>query len=316
MPIVTSQRGTTGVIGRGYRTPYLYRQIITTGYIAGGYKSAVPWRNVCKLNQSTDTSSSLGDLLQTTHNYTSGAHNRDHAFMFAGGAHGGSYTYTSCFNMRTDTTLTKNTGMDLSLTGSDPGCIQEEHRRAWIAGTLASASIHRWDLVTEQASTTFASSILQNTGIGAASHYTDTKGHFWGDTPTNMKLTFATETQSSGSNAGFHSQQHGLSSKLGFAYAGNEGSYQGGFNFRKWNYTTENITTSSILKPIGNSGEENTVTGQANAWVLGLYAASAQTNQSYKMTFATDTGTVGGAGMEPSAPGIAGRSSGWGYWRD
>lgn len=317
MPIFSSQRGTTGIIGRGYRTPYLYRQILTTGYVAGGYKDSVPWRNVVKFNMSADTSSSLGDLLQETCNYNSGAHNRDIAFTWGGGTGNAiSTTSTSCFNMRNDTTYAKTTAMNTPVTIADAATAQEELTRAWIAGGTGNGSVVRFNLVTETASTGFAQSVLQNNGVGSAAHQTDTQAFFWADDTTSAILTFATETFSTNAagKPGNHSQQKGKTSKIGFGWAGNEGSYNGGNSFRKWNQVT-NTQVSTMSKPIGNSGEENFVMGQAHNWMLGMYDTG-QNNRAWKWTFATDTGFEGGASMQPSAPGIAGRSSGYGFWRD
>ena len=316
MPIVSSQRGTSGIIGRGFRTPYLYRQILTTGYVAGGYKDSVPWRNVWKLNMSTDTGASLGDLLQQQAMYTSGAHNRDIAFIWnlSPTAFAAS-NVTGCFNMRTDTTYAKTSSMDSAVTWGDPATVQEDLTRAWIAGSGSSAIVQRFDLNTETSTSTFALSVLQNDGIGAGAHYDDTQGRFWGDAPTNMKLTYATETQSSGGSPGHHSQQKGITSKVGFGWAGNEGTYNAGFQLRKWNYTTES-QVALVAKPIGDSGEENFCMGQDHNWMLGMYNTAGQNNRAWKFTFATDSGFEGGAGMQPSAPGIAGRSSGHCFWRD
>lgn len=317
MPVVTSQRGTTAVIGRGYRTPYKYRQIITTGYIAGGYASSVPWRNVNYVVAATDTTTSLGDLLQTTHNYTSGAHNRDHAFMWAGGAVGGVYSYTSCFNMRTNSTYAKTTAMDTPVNVADAATVQREHFEAWVFNTsydpIGGTAVNtpfRFNLTTETASSTFT--ILGNLTEGGGAHYTDTDGYIWG--LQKIKFNFATETQTTGGNYSAHGQQKGLPSKLGFGYAGNEGSFQAGNNLRKWNQVTD-VLQSTIAKPITNSGEENFTQGQDHQYMLGCYAGSVQNNRSWRFTYATDTGFEGGATMQPKG-GQSGRSSGHCFWRD
>lgn len=317
MPIVSSQRGTTGIIGRGYRTPYKFRQIITTGYVAGGYKDGVPWRNVARLTMSTDTSASLGDLLQETCNYNSGAQNLIACFNWGGGTGNAvSTTSTSVFNMRNETTYTKTSAMNTPVTISDAATVQEDFVRAWIAGGTGDGSFVRFNLVTETASAGSALTILQNNGVGSAAHQTDTQGFFWADDTTSVVLSFATETFSTNASGkpGNHSQQKGKTSKEGFGWAGNEGTYNGGNIFRKWNQTT-NTQVSTPGKPITNSGEENFVMGQDHNWMLGMYDG-AQNNRAWKWTFATDSGFEGGAGMQPSAPGIAGRSSGYGFWRD
>ena len=316
MPIVTSQRGTTAVIGRGYRTPYKYRQIITTGYVAGGYANSVPWRNVNYVVAATDTTTSLGDLLQTTHNYTSGAHNRDHAFMWGGSAVPGVSGYTSCFNMRTNTTLAKTTAMNSPVDIGDCATVQRDLDYAWVfncaanpTGSAAVDTPHRFNLVTEQSSSTFT--IIGALTQGGGAHYTDTDGYIWG--AQKIKFNFATETQTAGGDYANHGQQKGLPSKNGFGYAGNEGSYNGGNSLRKWNQVTD-VLQSTIAKPVTNCGEENFTQGQDYQYMLGSYDG-AQNNRAWRFTYATDSGFEGGATMQPKG-GQSGRSSGHCFWRD
>ena len=319
MPIVSSQRGTAGIIGRGYRIPYLYRQIITTGYIAGGYQNATPWRNVNVVDASTDTTTSLGDLLQTTHVYTSGAHNRDIAFIWSGAGWGSSTNFTGCFNMRTNSTYARTSSMDTPVGVGDAATVQEDLERAWVFNTTgdpggnaatASNTCFRFNLSTETASTTF--SILSTLGDGAGAHYNDTQGFIHG-TDSRIKFTYATETQVAGGAYGAHGQQKSIPSKIGFGWAGNEGSYNAGFNLRKWNQVTD-VLQSTIAKPIGNSGEENFTQGQDHQYMLGMFDG-AQNNRAWKFTYATDSGFEGGAGMQPKG-GQGGRSSGHCFWRD
>lgn len=306
--------------GRG-RIPFLVRQIITTGYVAAGYKSSSPWRNVNSMNHSSDTTTNHGDLLQQVANYSSGAHNRDNAFIWAcGGAHPTTSGYTSCFNMRNNTTLTKTSGMD-TLTTEDSATMQDHDgygitRYAWQNGKQSSAIIQRFNLTTEQSAGTIASSFEQTR---ASAHFSEFWGYWWGDNPQNStgrrRFTFSTETESTiNFEVGEHSQQQGQSTKIGVAWAGNEGSYNGGYNFRKTNYTTESLV-GTMAKPIGNSGEENLDMGQDHAYMLGMYDG-VQNNRAWRWNFATDSGFELGASGQPSAPGIDGRSSGHGYWRD
>lgn len=320
MPIFSSQRGTTGIIGRGYRIPYKFRQIITTGYVAGGYKDSVAWRNVCKLNQSTDTSSSLGDLLQVVANYTSGAHNRNVAFMWGATAVNTISAYTACFNMRNDTTYANTNAMNTPVNIGDSGTIQLDNEQAWIfnsatnpiGGAGGGYQIMKFNLNTETCSTSTTSQIA-NIDEGGAAHYNDRFGFIWG--LGKIKFDMYTETQTTGGNYANHGQQKGVPAKDGFGYGGNEGSYNGGNNFRKWNQLTD-VLQSTMAKPITDSGEENFSIGQDHHWMLGMYNTAGQNNRAWKFSHATDTGFEGGASMQPSAAGIAGRSSGHGYWRD
>lgn len=317
---------------------FLLRQIITTGYTAGGYKDSVTWRNVNKVNHSTDVTSNLGDLLQAAVNYTSGAHNRNVAFIWGtngtGTEGGGAFTNTSCFNMRNDTTYTKTASMNTAQTVGDSATLQlgnddGTYVYSWQTGGQGASVWQKFDLTTESHLTTLATSFDQG-GTGAGGHFGELFGYVWGDGADSTanrkaKFTFATETQTTPSaNVGWHGQQKGISSKVGKGYAGNEGDYAGGNNLRVFSYATETVT-STVAKPITNSGEENLDMGQSYQYMLGMYNG-AQNNRAWKFTYATDSGIEGGASMQPSGTqsgtgssagsAIAGRSSGHSYWRD
>jgi hypothetical protein len=326
--------------------PFLTRQIITTGYTAAGYKDGVAWRNVNSNDHATDTCTNRGDLLQAAANYTSGTHNKNNAFVWGTNGTGtdgvGAFTNTSCFNMRNNTTLTKTTSMNTAETVGDSGTLQEqnidgEYTYSWQTGNQGAGVIQKFNLATEIHQSTFAiSTTFSQGGTGASTHMGELFGYFWtegaavsvdaaGNTG-KLKFVFATETQSiPGGNPSFHGQQKGLSSKVGKGYAGNEGSYNGGNNYRVWNYTTESVQTT-VAKPITNYGEENYVMGQSKGYQLGGYGGDGQTNRSHVFTYATNTGVELGASGQPtgtqsgtgSAAGspIGGRSSGHGFWRD
>ena len=307
--------------------PFLFRQIITTGYVAAGYANNVPWRNVNSMNHATDTTTNRGDLLQEAANYTSGAHNKNNAFIWgtdgigpALGVGVGAFNKTSCFNMRNNTTLTKTPSMNTAGVVGDSGTMQDHDgdgntRWSWQNGSQASAIIQKFNLTTEVHQGTQATTFPQG-GIGASAMFTETFGYWWEDTQTNRKFTFATETESTPSfNPGWHSQQQGTSSKVGKGYAGNEGSYNGGNSHRVTNFITE-VSQGLVAKPIIDSGEENLDVGQDRSYMLGMYTAAGQNNRAWKLTYATNLGIELGASGQPSSPGVSGRSSGHGYWRD
>ena len=126
MPIFASQRSVNGVFSarfkRGGILPFLTRQVLTRGYVAAGYKDSVPWRNVNNYVFSTDTASNLGNILSEDANYTSGAHNRNTAFVWGGGGVG-AFTSTAVFNMRNETTYTKQAAMNTAQTVGDSATI-------------------------------------------------------------------------------------------------------------------------------------------------------------------------------------------------
>jgi len=334
MPFFSARpSGVFGIRSKG-RQPFLLRQIITKGYIAAGYKDSVAWRNVNSNNHSTDVATNMGDILQEAANYTSGAHNTNNAFLWGCNGTGtqgvGAYTSTSVFNMRNDTTQTKTSAMNTVNTVGDSGTMLKQdldglYTYSWQNGNQGAAQIQRFNLTTEQASGVISTSFDQG-GTGASTHYSENFGYFWNDSQ-NRKFVFATETETTpGFNPGFHGQQKGLVSKTGFGYAGNEGSYSGGYNFRVTNYTTE-VISSTVAKPIVDCGEENFICGQTKGYTLGMYGAPgpAQNNRSFLYTYATNSGSELGASGMPTgtasgtgapAGAIGGRSSGHGYWRD
>lgn len=323
---------------------FLTRQIITTGYVAAGYKDGVAWRNVNKNNHATDVATNLGDLLQEAVNYTSGAHNRNNAFIWGTNGTGtqgvGSFTSTSCFNMRNDTTLTKTAQMNTAQTVGDSATIQTYDANgtgtfSYQTGNQGSGVYQKFNLTTEQHQSTLGTAFNQ-AGTGAGAHFEELFGYFWADNSSEAsgkrKFVFATETESTPSaNIGWYGQQKGLSSKVGKGYAGNEGSYGGGNNFRITSYATETVT-GTVAKPLANHGEENFICGQDRGYALGVYEdpGPGQTNSSYKVQYATNVGTNLGASGQPTGTAsgtgatgtccpsglIGGRSSGHGYWRD
>lgn len=324
--------------------PFLTRQVITKGYTAAGYANSVTWRNVNSNNHSTDVATNLGDLLQEAANYTSGAHNKTNAFVWGTNGTGtqgvGSFTNTSCFNMRNDTTQTKTAAMNTGNTVGDSGTmlamdVDGNYTYSYQNGGQGAAQFQKFNLVTESHVSATNSSFDQG-GTGASAHFSENFGYFWAEGASasadanangKRKFTFATETETTPSfNPGWHGQQKGLASKTGFGYAGNEGGYDSGNSFRITNYTTESIATT-VAKPVTGSGEENYIMGQTKGYMLGMYGTPGptQNNRSFYFTYATNTGAELGASGQPTgtatgtgSPGgnISGRSSGHGFWRD
>lgn len=345
MPLFTSNKAVHGNVGiQKGRFPdanWKNRQVITTGYTGAGYANSVTWRNVNKLPHATEAAQDLGDILQAAANYTSGGHNRDIAFLWGTNGTGtdgnGSYVLTSCFSMRTDTTF-NNAGTNLTNAVGDCATMMVadqwgSYHSAWINGGSA-AFIQRFNLYTQTMAYATTATVLNQGGVGAGAHFSETFGYWWSDdsaqaTPPasgKRKFVYSTETESTPTaNIGWHSQQKGVSSKNGFGWAGNEGSYSGGNLFRKTQYSTETVVSSAVNKPVTNSGEENLDVGQDKQFMMGMYNG-AQNNIAWRFTYATDSGAQGGTAMEPrgtqsgtgSSPGVAipGRSSGHSWWRD
>jgi hypothetical protein len=105
-------------------------------------------------------------------------------------------------------------------------------------------------------------------------------------------------------------QQKGISSKWGKGYMGNEGTYNEGYNLRRYVAATDSYWT--VSKPVGNSGEENFDMGQNWQYMMGMYNG-AQNNVGWKFTYSSDTGYELGSGSVRT--GVPGGSSGHGFWK-
>ena len=290
--------------------PFKTRQIISNGYMQGGYKNSSAWNNLNRTITSTDTTYNLGDgTIEAAFNYQWGACSKDYAYVFgAGGGHAVSSNYTIAFNMRTETQAT-DIDRNLPSNRHNFGGVFHEHYTTWMSGSSASA-INKYNLTTK----TTSGNIGQNYSSGSTwGMSTESYGLFYRSNSAET-FQFATETKTSrgGTAPANHPQQKSLNSKTGYAWAGNEGSYRGGNNLRKTNWST-NTTSRTFPKPYTNCGEENYTMGQDHCYMLGQYNG-AQNNLSFRWNYAADSGRTGGSSMEPK--GKAGASSGVCAWRD
>jgi len=295
---------------------FKYRQIINYSYLAGGYKNSSPWKNVHKTTNVTDQTTHIGELLDYPANYTSGACNKTIFFVWSvntDSAHHGpatvADTYTSAINMMTDTNYAHQSKFDLANSRSDLGTIHKETEVAYLfAG--GTSTMEKFNLSNEtRLSTTFSS---YDSGDGASGFSDESNGFGWGSWG-GFKFSFASETHvSTATMWGAHGQQKGISSKVGKGYAGNEGSYNGGYNLRRWSNSTD-TNLGNVSKPHANCGEENFTMGQDWQYMLGNYDGSGQNNTSWKFYYTTDSGTTSVTGLAPAVN--AGTSSGHCGWR-
>lgn len=337
----TIWRAIGGNIATG--SAYLYRTVITTGYVMGGYQNSSPWKNVNRMAHATDVMTNLGDLLTNSGAYTSGANNNSKGFIWStDNSFPGSSTTTSAFSMITETGSGLNSNWNMRVGRNNCGTIFKETQYAYIVGG-GSAEVDVFNLSTETMSADFT--YLGNyLGMGGVTPYNtpvagdgdaeaamgtmsdETAGYGYCGNGT-FRLTFATSTVSgigpavsglsgdyyiSGANVnlGPSGQQKGINSKLNRGYSGNEGTYNGGYNLRRWVFPTQIYTT--VAKPIGNSGEENFDMGQDKQYMMGCYDGS-QNNRGWKFTYATDTGYELGAGSVRT--GVPGGSSAANCWK-
>lgn len=290
---------------------FLYRQIIATGYVAGGYANSVPWRNVNRMSHVTDVMTNIGDLLDIAANYTSGACSRTKAFMWAAGPSWDSSSQTTVgFNMVTESSLGLNSAWNLQVARNDCGTIFKEHEYCFVTGGGSSTvDIFNFTLETMRNGLTPGQVGVDQLGVAAFSD--ETVGYWWGS--SGQKLTFATETTYTVASAGgvaVNGQQKGISSKYNRGYFGNEGTYNGGYNLRRYETAVDNYYT--VAKPIGNSGEENFDMGQNYQYMMGMYDG-AQNNRGWKFRYSTDSGYELGSGSVRT--GVPGGSSGHCFWK-
>ena len=308
------------------RTAFKYRQILNYSYLAGGYKSASPWKNVHKATNATDQTVHLGELLDYPANYTSGACSKTKLFIWSSNtdnAHKGATnvhsTHTSGIDMVNETTYAHQSKWDLLNARDDCGTLFKETEFAYIFGGSV-ATVEKFNLTNETMYTTYypggspyvttTTSITSTLGMSGFSD--ENYGYGYGSQSGN-KCHFATDVFETTTHWGTSGQQKAISSKVGKGYCGNEGTYQGGYNLRRWDAFTE-TNIGNVSKPRGNSGEENFALGQDHQYMLGCYADSVQNNDSWKFTYSTDTGVLNPAGLQPGVNG--GTSSGHCGWRN
>lgn len=276
--------------------PWLYRQVLTTSYMCGGYKNSTLWSNVNRFVHSTETAVNLGDNNIDNFHYKSGASGLSKVFIWNGS--------TTCFNMRTE--VKANSGQNPGA-GNNGTAFDPDRTYAWVNGEGV-GQVKKW---------TFSTESFANQGNGwndhAASFSGEFRGMFWGNSGQTARVIFATDAYANMAySAGAHGQQKGLMAKTGFGYAGAQGMYSGGSQFRRCNIETES-QSNTYTKP-WDCGEENFTMGQVKGFMLGQHDPSGQNNRSFAYTYATDSGYQGGSNMEPK--GQAGCSSGHFGWRD
>jgi len=292
--------------------PFEARTIINTHYMAGGYKSSSAWSNVNRCNSATDATVNLGDGRVRAFNYNPGACSKDIGWIFgAGGGHAVSSNYTSGFNMRSEINYTHLARHDMAYNRFRYGSLFQEHYYAWLNGGGSSSNWDEFNMTSETRTTTYGSWTSSNTWGGS----TDTYGVMWtGNNGQNFNFATRTNFGSSLNPSNSH-QQKAVNSKIRSGnglWAGNEGSYNGGYNLRRTNWSTES-TSGTVGKPVGNSGEENFTMGQNWQYMLGMYNGL-QNNISWRFNYGPESGFQGSSTMEPK--GHAGSSSGVGFWRD
>jgi hypothetical protein len=281
----------------------------------GGYKDASPWKNVNRMVHSTDVCTNLGDQLAFTASYSSAGTGPTKGWMFAAAnAHSTATTQVCGFNLATETGLAANSNNYHSRAFNDAGTAWKEQEYCHILGE---STTDKFNMTTET-STASGLSLIPNGTVGGVQGIVDEYHALLYNDGTGQKLHFATDTTSvdrvDSNNVvayGNNNQQKSISSKIRKGYGGNEGTYNGGYNYRRWDMLT-NTQMSTVTKPMGNIGEENYDMGQDHQYCLGQYDG-AQNNRGHKFFYATDYGYELGAGSLRT--GVPGGSSGGTVWK-
>lgn len=278
--------------------PWLYQQILTTTYLLGGYQSSSLWSNVNRVTNSTDTTVNLGDGNVDNYHYKSGATSYNKTYIWNGGPTG--------FSLRTET---KNVSGNNAGGGGNNGTIFNQRYAAYVTGE-GTGTINKFY---------FSNETQANLGNGWNDHAAGISGQYrgmwWGNSGQTQRVYFPTDAVANlGYSAGAHGQQKGLMAKTGYGYGGGEGSYSGGYTYRKTNIESES-QASNFGRPGGwGFGEDNYGMGQDWGYMLGEHDPSGQNNRSFRYTYATDSGSQNGGTLEPKGHG--GASSGHCGWRD
>ena len=290
--------------------PFKERTVIAFSYMCGGYKSSSAWNNVNRCTHAVDTTINLGDnSLERSFNYQWGACSKHVHFIFgAGNGHAITSDYVIAYNMRTEQQYTGTFTRSMAGGRMRDGGVYKEHYMAWATG---GSSLFRLNMITEVATSGQGLPAGSTTDMWGMSW--ENEGLFYWSNDSRL-WNFATETQISwlGTQPANHPQQKSISSKLNYCWAGNNGSYNGGYNFRRTNFITRQ-TSGSYTKPQGNCGEENFDSGQDHSYCLGQYNGS-QNNETFRWNYYTETGPSLGYAAQPK--GKAGSSSGSCGWRD
>jgi len=292
---------------------FKYKQIINYAFTACGYKSSAPWKSVHRTVASTDQTTNLGDLMQYAGSYVSGGCSLNILYIWgASNSFAGTTTQTAACNMFTATSYTLTSSMNMMVSRNDSCTVFKEAEFAWISGG-GSTSVDKYDYTTETMRTsTFSGGIPGWDGQSGDSGFSDQHYGYWGYSGSTQKITYATDTFASHTQFWHYGQQKGMSSKVRKGYTGNEGSYNGGYNLRRWYFPTD-TNIGNVSKPQPNCGEENFTMGQDHQYMLGNYDG-VQNNENWKYVYSTDTGTANVAGLSPTAH--AGQSSGNCGWRE
>ena len=292
-----------------WNNTFLYRTIYTRGYMHCGYQNSSLWRNTNRTIHASDTTVNLGDMMDNVANYMDGGFSDFNTYVFDdSGSFQGSSTFVSSMNMITESLRTHNNNWNMSVSRQDLKCLMNPGLTAIYATGGGNSSTDKLCTVTDTQIGGIGNSGNSGGTVGGLSGFYGQYYGIVGSNGTSGSLNFSTETWATGTwswSSNTDGQPKGLSSKWGLGYNSN-GSYAGTSTYYKFNDTTgSNI--SSFGRP-ESCGEENCEIGQDWGYTIGSYNGSAQTNNSTKTYYTTDSCVALGSNGQPKGHG--GASSG------
>lgn len=287
-------------------TGFKYRTIITKMYVLGGYQNGSPWKNVNRAQASTDTYTNLGDQIVYSASYIQGAPSKTTAWVFsAANAHSTATNQVVGMNLSTETARAANSANYMWTTRQDAGVAFKETEYTYVC---SKSSMDKFNFTTETSSNPGIGILGDGTGAGVQAICDENIAVLYNDGSSQV-INFATsQILAAPQGAGANNQQKPINSKTGVGYGGHEGTYNGGYNYRKWNFST-NEYNQVVARPYGNIGEENYSMGQEHQYMHGEYDG-AQNNNGHKFYYTTDSGYTLGA-FRGGVPGGSSAATGW-----
>ena len=291
---------------------FKYNTIITKSFVLGGYKSGTPYRNVNRMVHATDVMTNLGDRIAYAFSYSTGAPSLTKAWIFgANGNHSSANANVIAFNMATESQIAYNSANNLTSARNDAGAAFKETEYCYVTSGTNS---DKFNFTTETCSASLSGIIADGTGGGVQAANDDIHALLYGDN-SSQAIQFATDTSAervvaSTCQVGCHNQQKPINTKWYKAYGGHEGTYNGGYNYRRIDMIT-NVHDATGARPMSNYGEENFDMGQDWNYCHGHYDG-AQNNRGQKFFYATDAGyELGSGSLRTGIPGGSSGVCGW-----
>lgn len=320
---------------------WLYRSIYTHGYLAGGYRGSNPWRSLNKMWFSTEVTMYCGEQLHAVASYTKGVWSDYSGYVVA---HGNTATYAEASSVIASYSLFNGTmrqrtadgfassGVSYGYQGNDPknegltygsagyvdhvggmrmnvarsdngGANDIKGQSGWIVGG-GSTTTNRLHFPSE---VMYAGWDSGDAGIndGASG---ELRGWFaW--TSAYKYVTWSNSTWTSGWGSGNGGWSRGdyqcklMSSKYGWHYIGTSSNV----TLPKARFSDSTGATLANYNKIRSYGEDNSMMGQDNGYILGHYDGQ-QNNHTIRQSYTTDSEVTLGASSQPK--GHYGQSSG------